>query len=297
MRTLLLLPLLLVAAPSQAAEPTVLDVWPQGKPPGVTEVRGKESVQPDRPGQRKVIRITDIDRPTMHVYRPAKEKDTGAAVVICPGGGYAILAWDLEGTEVAEWLNSLGVTAIVLKYRVPRPTNLAKGEQPVGPLQDAQRAIRTVRSRAAEWGIDPNRIGVLGFSAGGHLATSAALRSGFASYEPIDAIDKVSARPDFAVLVYPAYLVTADKSALRPEFAPDKNSPPMFLVHAGDDGVPAESSVRLYLALKNAGVKSELHVYDRGGHGYGLRPSDDPVSQWPARCEAWLRRTGLLQKK
>jgi acetyl esterase/lipase len=280
-----------------AAEPTVLDVWPEGKPPGVKEVRGTEKVEPEKAGARKVLRITDIDRPTMHVYRPSKAKDTGAAVVVCPGGGYSILAWDLEGTEVAQWLNSIGVTAIVLKYRVPRPAGLSKGELPPGPLQDVQRTLRQVRANAKDWGIDPKRVGVLGFSAGGHLAASAAVRHATKSYDPIDDTDKLSARPDFAVLVYPAYLVNEKKDALRSELVPDRTVPKMFFVHATDDPVPAENSVRMYLSLKDANVKGELHIFDEGGHGFGLRPSKDPVSQWPQRCEAWLRRGGWLEKK
>lgn len=292
-----LLSALIVPLALMAAEPTVMDVWPEGKPPGVKEVKGTEKIEPDRPVARKVTRLTNIDRPTMHIYRPTKDKDNGAAVVVCPGGGYAILAWDLEGTEVAQWLNRLGITAIVLKYRVPRPAGLAKGEQPPGPFQDVQRTIRQVRSRAKEWGIDPNRVGVLGFSAGGHLAASAAVRHATKTYEPLDDIDKFSARPDFAVLVYPAYLVTEKRDALRPEFAPDRTTPKIFFAHASDDPVPAENSARLYLAMKDANVKGELHLFEVGGHGFGLRPSKDPVSQWPDRCEAWMRRNGWLDKK
>ena len=273
----------------------VLDVWPDGKPPGVSEVKGGEKVQPDVPGARKVMRITNIDRPTLTLFHP--KKPNGACVVICPGGGYSILAWDLEGTEVAQWLNGLGVTAAVLKYRVPRPKDLKKGELPTGPYLDGQRAVSLVRSKAKEWGIDPKRVGILGFSAGGHLAASVAIRSEERGYKALDAVDEVSCKPDFAVLIYPAYLVTDRRDALRPEFAVSKATPPMFLAHAGDDGVPAESSVRLYLALKEAKVPSELHVYSVGGHGYGLRPSKDPVSGWPARCEEWLRRSGWLEAK
>ncbi|MFQ3652079.1 MAG: alpha/beta hydrolase [Gemmataceae bacterium] len=280
-----------------AAEPLVLDVWPEGKPPGVKEIQGGEKVEPDKPGARKVTRLTNIDRPSIHVFRPAKDKNTGAAVVVCPGGGYSILAWDLEGTEVAQWLTRLGVTAIVLKYRVPRPKGLSKGEQPLGPFQDVQRAIRLVRSKAKEWDIDPNRLGVLGFSAGGHLAASAAVRHATKSYEPMDEIDKLSARPDFAVLVYPAYLVTEKRDALRPEFKPDRSAPKFFFAHASDDPVPAENSALMYLALKDANVKGELHLFEVGGHGFGLRPSKDPVSQWPDRCEAWMRRNGWLEQK
>ncbi len=277
------------------AKPEVLDVWPGGKPPGVKEAKAGETVQPDNPKARKVLRLTGIERPTLTVYRPDPAKDTGACVVICPGGGYSILAWDLEGTEVAAWLNGLGVTAAVLKYRVPRPPGLKKGEQPPGPLQDAQRAIRLVRSKAAEWKIDPKRVGILGFSAGGHLSASASLKP--AGYEAMDKVDEQPCRPDFTVLIYPAYLVTAKRDALLEEFAVTKEVPPMFLAHAHDDGVPAENSVLLYLALKKAGVPADLHIYSKGGHGFGLRESKDPASTWPARCAEWLKREGWLKSK
>jgi acetyl esterase/lipase len=287
--------LLLSVCVARAEKPLVLDVWPEGKPPGVKEVKGGETVQPDTPGARKVIRLTKIDRPTITVFRPAAEKDTGACVVVCPGGGYHILAWDLEGTEVAKWLNVLGVTAVVLKYRVPRPPGLKKDEQPQGPLQDAQRALRLVRSKAAEWKIDPKRIGILGFSAGGHLSASASLKA--PSYDAIDKVDEQDCKPNFAVLVYPAYLANAKKDGLLPEFKVTKEAPPMFLAHAHNDGVPAEGSVLLYLALKKAGVAADLHIYSKGGHGFGLRKSDDPCHTWPARAGEWLKREGWLAKK
>ena len=292
MRALLLS--VLVALPAaRGAEPLVLDVWPDGTPPGMKDAKAGETVQPQGKGA-KVVRLTGIRRPTLTLFRPDPKLDTGACVVVCPGGGYHILAWDLEGTEVAAWLNSLGVSAAVLKYRVPRPAGLKKGEQPIGPTQDAQRAIRLVRSKAAEWKIDPKRVGILGFSAGGHLAASAALKK--PAYKAIDKVDERSARPDFAILVYPAYLVTPERDALAADFKVARSAPPMFLVHAHDDGVPAENSVLLYLALKKAGVSADLHVYSKGGHGYGLRPSKDPVSKWPTACAAWLKREGWLKK-
>jgi len=173
----------------------------------------------------------------MTVFRPAKDKDTGTAVVVCPGGGYNILAWDLEGTEVATWLNSLGVTAVVLKYRVPRRPGEAGNEPPLGPLQDAQKAISLVRSKAKEWGVKPDRIGILGFSAGGHLAAAASILHAKASY-PQETAETISCRPDFTLLIYPAYLANADKTALRKELVVTKNTPPMFLVHAADERRP-----------------------------------------------------------
>jgi acetyl esterase/lipase len=225
------------------------------------------------------------------VFQPAESKRNGAAVVICPGGGYNILAWDLEGTEIAEWLNTLGVTGLVLKYRVPRREG---DEANALPLMDVQRAMSLVRSKSSELGLDPDRIGVLGFSAGGNLAAGACLKSAKRAYEKIDAIDEVSARPDFAVLVYPAYLVDAS-GALKPEYQPTKETPPMFFAHAMNDNVTPDSSIALARALKGVGVPAELHIYDGGGHGFGMRTSEFPCHTWPARCAEWLAHRKFLK--
>jgi acetyl esterase/lipase len=286
--------LLGVASAAAADKPLTLDVWP-GRAPGESGDPGEEKFLEQKPGEKPVKRLTDVSRPTLTVYRPARDKDTGAAVVICPGGGYNILAWDLEGEEVAAWLNSVGVTGIILKYRVPRRPGQPKDAPPPGPLQDAQRAVSLVRSKAGEWVLDPKRIGILGFSAGGHLAAAASTNFDKRAYEPIDGLDNVSCRPDFAVLVYPGYLANKEKDGLAADIRVTDQTPPTFLAHAGDDGVPAEGSVLLYLALKKAKVPAELHVYATGGHGFGLRPSDKPCSQWPQRCEEWMRSQGLLQ--
>lgn len=286
--------LFIVTLTLAAEKPVVVDVWP-GKVPGETGSIGEEKVLESKPGEKQVKRITNVSKPTLSVFRPAKDKDNGAAVVICPGGGYNILAWDLEGEEVAAWLNSIGVTGIVLKYRVPRRPDQAKDKPPISPLQDAQRAMSLVRSKASEWGIDPKRIGILGFSAGGHLTAATATNYDKRAYEANDAIDKVSCRPDFAVLVYPAYLTLKDKDELAPDIRVSKESPPMFFVHAGDDRVLPNNSVAMYLALKRAGVPAELHVYASGGHGFGLRPSEKPASAWPQRCADWLRAQGILK--
>ncbi len=196
---------------------------------------------------------------------------------------------------MARWLNSLGVTGILLKYRVPRRPGTAKDAPPRQALMDAQRALSLVRGRAKEWGIDPRRIGMLGFSAGGHLTAWASTNFDRRAYEPADAVDKVSCRPDFAVLVYPAYLVAKEKDELSPEVRVTKETPPMFLAHAGDDPFRPQNSVLTYLALKRVGVPAELHVYASGGHGFGLRPSDRPCSTWPQRCGEWLKDQGLLK--
>jgi acetyl esterase/lipase len=297
-RAIPILPLLLLlvsVSPGQSADqPLVLDVWP-GKVPGETGAIGEEKVLESKPGEKLVKRITNVSKPTISVYRPAKDKDTGAAVVVCPGGGYNILAWDLEGEEVARWLNSIGVTGIVLKYRVPRRPGQPGDQPPIGPLQDAQRALSLARSKATEWSIDPNRIGMLGFSAGGHLTASAATNFDKRAYEPADPVDKLSCRPDFAVMIYPGYLVPKDSTELASDIRVRKECPPMFFAHAGDDRVSPENSVRMYLALKRAGVPAELHVYASGGHGFGLRPTDRPCSSWPDRCADWLRAGGFLK--
>lgn len=288
--------IVLLAAVSEAvtADPSsVLQVWP-GKVPGETGEIGPEKVQDSKPGEKPVKRLTNISNPTISIFRPAKDKDTGAAVLICPGGGYNILAWDLEGEEVAAWLNGLGVTGIVLKYRVPRRPNQAKDQPPPGPLQDAQRALSLVRGKAKDWNLDPKRIGILGFSAGGHLTAAAATNFDKRAYEPIDDIDQVSCRPDFAVLIYPAYLIARDKDVLNPDIRVRKECPPMFFAHASNDGVKADNSALMYLALKRVGVPAELHIYSTGGHGFGLRPSPNPCSTWPQRCADWLRTQGFL---
>jgi acetyl esterase/lipase len=279
---------------SAAEKPPTLDLWP-GKPPGDKEAIGEEKVQESRPGSPPVKRLTNISRPTLTVFRPAKEKDTGAAVVIAPGGGYSILAWDLEGEEVAAWLNSIGVTGIVLKYRVPRRPDTAKDVAPPQAQMDAQRALSLVRSKAKEWNLDPKRIGMLGFSAGGHLTAWAATNFDKRVYEAVDEADQVSCRPDFTVLVYPAYLVYKDKDELAPDIHVSKETPPTFFAHAGDDGVRPENSVVMYLALKKARVPAELHIYASGGHGFGLRPSDKPCSAWPQRCAEWMKAQGFLK--
>ena len=271
--------------------PITLNVWP-GKAPGETVALPKEEYMPAQPGQREVKRLTNVSEPTITVYPAPKDKANGAAVVICPGGGYRILAMDLEGEEVAQWLNSIGVTGIVLKYRVPD-----RKEQPkrLAPLQDAQRAFSLTRNKAKEWGIDPNRIGILGFSAGGHLSANVCSNFDKRSYDTIDDVDKVSCRPDFAVLIYPAYLF--EKGQLTEGLSVKADTPPTFLAHAWNDGVTPENSAEWFLALKRAKVPAEIHIYSTGGHGFGLRPSDDACSTWPKRCEEWLNAQGWLKPK
>lgn len=293
--TTTLLTILLAVSCSRAAEPnSVLKLWPDTPPGPAREVGEEQDITKDSDrliAGRRIIKLANVATPEAHVYLPPKEQRTGAAVVICPGGGYHILAWDLEGTEVAEWLNSNGVTAIVLKYRVPTARVEPKWLQPV---QDAQRTISLVRAHADEWGVDVDRVGILGFSAGGHTAAKTAYAAK-RHYQPTDDADQQSYRPNAAVLIYPAYLHNEDKTALAEDLHVKEDSPPAFIVHAFDDRVPAEGSLFLTLALKQAGVASELHLFDTGGHGYGLRNvPEHPVTRWPTACEEWLNRNGWL---
>src|SRR5439155_17286489 len=235
--------------------------------------------------------LTNVTKPTLTVYKPAKEKDTGVAMLICPGGGYHNLGWDVEGIEIAEWLNSVGITGIILKYRCPRRPGDEKGVPPAGPLKDAQRAVSLVRSKAKEWGIDPNRIGMVGFSAGGHLVGSTCTTFEKRTYEPVDDVDKVSCRPDFGIMCYSGYFKVKD--GLSPTVRIPAKTPPLFFVHASDDPISeVEHSVTFYLALKRAKIDAEMHIYASGGHGFGVLPGS-PCAGLPQACTAWPRDQGV----
>jgi acetyl esterase/lipase len=240
---------------------------------------------------RPYIRLGNVSIPTITLFKP-KGKNTGAAIVVFPGGGYQILSIDLEGTEVCDWLNSIDVTCVLLKYRVPDSGPYPKSAT---ALQDAQRAIGLVRLHAAEWGIDPHRVGVLGFSAGGHLSAAISNLYEQRLYEPIDAADQLSCEPDFAVVLYPGYLALAEKNfAPNPDIHPTAATPPTFILQAEDDPVHVENAVVYFMALKNAKVPAELHIYAEGGHGYGLRPRDFPIMGWPKLVETWLHTIEVL---
>lgn len=280
-----------------ATEPPVLRLWP-GNAPGDQAPVGEEhdTTKPSDgliAGQR-VIRLGNVSQPTITVYRPPAGHQSGCAIVVCPGGAYQILAMDLEGTEVCEWLNSIGVTGVLLKYRVPKRPGL---EKHAAALQDAQRAVGLVRAHAKEWGVDPARVGALGFSAGGHLAAAVSCQYQQRTYPAVDAADELSCRPDFTVLIYPGYLTLKDKGdAVAPELILSTNTPPTFLAMAADDPVRVENALYYALALKKAGVPFELHIYPTGGHGYGLRPSRDLVTTWPQRAADWMRSRGWLER-
>lgn len=283
---------LLLANLALAAEP-ILSVWP-GKAPGETKEIGPEEFRPPQPKQKAdVQRLTNVSQPTLTLFQPPEGKRNGVGVIICPGGGYSILAWDLEGTEVAKWFNTLGVTAAVLKYRVPRRDGDMANTL---PLMDAQRAISLIRGKASELGLDPARIGILGFSAGGNLAAASCLKYDQRQYTKLDATDDVSCRPDFGILIYPAYLADND-GALKQEYQPTKQTPPMFFALALDDRVTIDGSLAMTRALKATGVPVETHIYEAGGHGFGLRKSEFPVHSWPDRAAEWLKHRKLLGEK
>jgi acetyl esterase/lipase len=290
-RPLLALALLLLSVTPAAAQSKKYALWPEGAP----GAKGKE----------------ERDTPSVTAYLPPADKATGAAVVICPGGGYGFLAMDHEGHQVARWVNSLGVAGIILQYRIaPRYHHPA-------PLQDAQRALRFTRAHAKQWGIDPHRVGILGFSAGGHLASTAATHFDDGKPDAPDPIDRLGCRPDFAVLVYPvitltrpyAHLGSRDNllgsrkgdarlvESLSNERQVTKATPPTFLAHTSEDtAVPPENSVLFYLALHKAGVPAELHVFQQGAHGLGLGPKRLPFSRWPALCADWMRQNHFLDR-
>lgn len=283
---------LTVLAEDTTSKPTA--IWP-ATPPGESAAVGDEADTSGKDGRlvegKPVIRLGNVATPMMTVYAPPADQNTGAAVIVCPGGGYNILAYDLEGSEVCEWLNSIGVTGVLLKYRVPR---LKSGDVPVEPLMDVQRTISVVRSQADKLGIKPDRIGVLGFSAGGNLAARASTLYDKRAYKAIDEVDAVSCRPDFSVLVYPAYLYDAKDEGAGVNLPVTKETPPMFLTMAFDDRVGPENILRMGIALKRNEVAAEVHLYPSGGHGYGLRRNEHEATSWPARCGEWMAANGWL---
>ncbi len=298
----ILLPLIMLSS-TLYAQTEMLKVWPDKIPGAKANKDYKEITRMDN-GKPRISKVTD---PELMVYLPSKEKANGTAVVICPGGGYGVLAIDHEGWDIAKWFNEMGIAGIVLKYRLPSDEIME--DKSVGPLQDVQEAIRLVRRKATAWNIDPNKIGVMGFSAGGHLAGTASTMYSKKVYEPSDAI---SARPDFSILIYGVLSMQNDIThkgsqknllgenvakntldAFSNELNINKETPPAFLVHSGDDGaVPVENSIRYYQALQKNSISTEMHVYEKGGHGYGLAIGKGTESEWPKACEAWLKAHG-----
>ena len=268
-------------------------LFPQGAFGETTKLVEKSSSEGDTVGDATVLRVTNVSEPTITIYPAPEEHATGTAMIVCPGGGYQILAYDLEGTEICDWLSEIGITAVLLKYRVPRRTGLQKHE---APLQDVQRALSYVRSKAEELNVSPNHIGVMGFSAGAHLATMASTHFAERTYPATDDIDKVSCRPDFCLLVYPAYL-DGETFKLAPEIKISSQIPPTMMVQAEDDKAYVNSSLFYYYALKEAGVPAWLHLYSKGGHGYGLRDTGASVNEWPNRAEDWFRELGFIDQE
>jgi len=278
--------------PSEGA--LTLSLWPAGAPGTESSKKAEVDATTEKDGLiggRRVVRLSNVASPTITFY-PARGKNTGAAVVVFPGGGYQVLAMDLEGTEVCDWLTNAGVNCVLLKYRVPDSGPYPKSS---AALQDAQRAVGMVRARVEEWHIHPDRIGILGFSAGGHLAATLSNRWTKRMYSPVDSADSASCRPDFAVVVYPAYLTNEKQNfALDETLRPTEQTPPTFLVQTEDDPFRAENSIVYYRALQDAKVPAELHVYAQGGHGYGLRRTEAAVTGWPNLVEDWLRGLHVL---
>jgi acetyl esterase/lipase len=291
---------LCTATLAKAGVPLVIDLWP-GTPPGDLPTRGAEKAfVADLPKYGSNLLITNVTRPTLTVYRPAG-KNSGTAVIVCPGGGYWNLFWDKEGEQVADWLNLNGMTAIILKYRVPRPPNVPEEALPIGPQMDAQRAVRVVRRHAVEWGINRRRIGMVGFSMGAHLSAATATNFDKRTYEPIDAVDEEeSSRPDFAILCYPDWLTAARYGGSIDDPSPampiPRDTPPIMLVHASDDSTAlSENSAVFYLALKRAGVPAEVHIFATGEHDFGVIQNGSLPSSWPGLCIKWMRCMGLLE--
>ncbi|MGI8989124.1 MAG: alpha/beta hydrolase [Bryobacteraceae bacterium] len=274
-----------------------MPIWP-GTPPDAQFGPPANTETMPEPGE-----VDNVSRPTMTVYSP-KSNNTGAAVVVFPGGGYYVLAIDLEGTEVCDWLTSKGITCVLLKYRVPNSGMHGDGRRQIKPkapmaLEDAQRTVGLVRFRAAGYHIDPRKIGVLGFSAGGHLAADISTHFNKRLYPDADAADNVSCRPDFAVALYPGHLwISKQRFELNPDIPVGRQTPPTFLLQAENDPVDSvNNSLVYYIALKNAGVPVEMHLYAEGKHAFGLRPTKFPITRWPALVEAWLRAIEMIPER
>lgn len=284
---------------------TQVPLWP-GTPPDAQKLKEPESAgraKDSLVAGRGWTYVSNVSQPTLTVYSPPAANNTGVAVLVFPGGGYKILAIDLEGIEVCDWLTAKGITCVVVKYRVPDSgmhyyEDCRCQRNPVAPmaLEDAQRALSMVRSYAKEWHIDPHKIGVLGFSAGGHLSVDISTHSNRRAYQPVDAADKASCRPDFAVVLYPGHLwIDTSKFELNPDIRVTKDVPPTLLIQAEDDPVDSINNTLVYFrALKKANVPVEMHIYAHGGHAFGLRRTEHPITQWPELTEKWLRTIGMV---
>lgn len=281
----------LISFSAAVAQEEPILLFPNGAPGETVKLVEKADTDGGQTGGLPVLRITNVSEPTITVYPAPEELATGVAMLVCPGGGYNILAYDLEGDEVCQWLNEIGITAVLLKYRVPRREGLEKHE---APLQDAQRALSYIRSKAKEWNLSPNKIGVMGFSAGAHLSAMLSNSYGEKTYPSVDEADRQSSRPDFCLLVYPAYL-NGNDFKLAPEVRVSERTPPTLIIQTADDRSYINSSLFYYYALKEVGASASMHLYSKGGHGYGLRDTGVQANEWPYRAEDWFHELGLIE--
>jgi acetyl esterase/lipase len=284
MKRFITLILLLIPIASNCQKKELVYLWP-GKVPG--ETKEKQLPVIDTTKKDGVLRYNEITNPALEIWLADASSTKRAALIVCPGGGYGHLTYSKEGTEIAAWLNKLGYSAFVLQYRVPDNRD--------GALQDAQRAIRIIRSRAAQWNLDANKIGIIGFSAGGDLSVRASLKYNIKTYLPVDKTDSLSCRTNFAMPVYPAYLDMGENRTLTPGLLITKETPPMFLFQAADDGL-ANSSLVMAGALRDARVPVEYHLVPKGGHGYGMSPGNPAAETWPPLAEKWLASTLAAMK-
>lgn len=280
---------LFICSYAVAQQPPVL-LFPNGAPGETTRLKQKDDYSGSKVAGCPVLRISDVSEPTLTFYPAPADNNSGTTIIVNPGGGYNILAYNLEGTEICKRFNSFGINCVLVKYRVPRREGLEKHQ---APLQDLQRAIAYTRSHAAEWNINPDRIGVMGFSAGAHLAAVASNSCQERSYPKTDDYDDANLRPDFCILIYPAYL-DGKNFSIAPELNVTENTPPTFLVQTQDDHALLNSSIFYYYALKEAKVPVAMNLYPSGGHGYGLRNTGHLVNEWPHRVMSWLRDMEMI---
>ena len=284
MKNILLISFVLLSTICQSQQKELLHLWP-GKVPGEIKEKGKYAIDTIR--KDGVLRYSEVTDPALEIWLADSKKNTGAAVIICPGGGYARLAYDKEGTEIAAWLNNQGISAFILSYRIPNKRS--------GALMDAQRAMRIVKSNPKKWKINTEKIGIMGFSAGADLSARASILSALKTYQPVDAADSISCRPDFTLLIYPAYFDQGPNRSLTPDLKISAETPPMFIFQSADDGL-ANSSLVMAGALRDAKIPVELHLVPKGGHGYGMRPGNPGAETWPGLAEKWLNVNILKQQ-
>ena len=292
MKHLILLIFFLITSMQMQSQEKPLLLFPGGAPGESGKLKQVDDLSGNKVAGCPVLRISNVSEPTLTFYPAPAEQNNGVTIIVNPGGGYNILAYNLEGSEICKRFNSHGINCVLVKYRVPRREGL---EKHTAPLQDLQRAIAYTRSHAAEWNIDADKIGVMGFSAGAHLSAVASTNYGERTYPKIDSFDEVSLRPDFTILVYPANL-SGEHFTISPELKVDGNTPPTILIQTEDDRNYLDSSLFYYYALKEAKVPAAMHLYPSGGHGYGLRNTGHTVNEWPFRVLSWLRDIGMIEK-